>query len=468
MLGYFFTLSCALLTVGLLETCAFSIDDFNPIEGKDTIHAARQNVKSFTEAVLAANASTTDKTVLIPEGHVYYMAELFFEYIHDVTIQLEGRIMFSDNLLIWDNDSESMICFENSRGLTVHGHGVMDGQGLKWWRVAYTGTDNRPKLMRFRKSIDLLIYDVTFLNSPSFHVIFEDVLNVEIHDIEIFVNSSVTRFWSEDSVTYALNTDGLDIRGNNIKIYNNMITNYDDAIVIKPCRDDFLYCTCSGDADIFNNSITYSTGLSIGSISPGVNNDCIHNVTFRDSYLYRPLKAIYVKPNGENDNDTGHGSIDEITYENIFIEEAIWWTVWIGPQQMNQPGSEESKGCNFLYPYIPVCPTQPLVDMTNIKLINITAINTLPLFEGPGVILCDPRNRCEGFVFDRVTNQMFPGDAEDIINNLPFSAPGWLFPTPFRNDTWEFEYLTMNVYGDVKESFPKPCFNDPSCFTDLS
>jgi polygalacturonase len=452
------------------EAAAWSLDDFQAIRDKDSVHAALHNVQSFTQAIMAANASVTDKTVIIPEGSVYYMGELWFEKIVDVTIQLDGKILFSDNFLVWGQESDSMICFENSRGLTVHGSGVMDGQGLKWWRMAYTGKDKgfRPKLMRFRTTVDILIYGVTFLNSPSFHVIFEDVLNVEIHDIEIFVNSSITRFWSEDSVTYALNTDGLDIRGNNLLIYNNKITNYDDAIVIKPCRNDFLYCTCSGDAEIYNNSITYSTGLSIGSISPGINEDCIHNVTFRDSYLYRPLKAIYIKPNGEKEGDEGHGSIDGITYENILIEQAIWWTVWIGPQQMNQPGDEASKGCNFLYPYIPVCPTQPLVSMTNIKLINITAINTLPLFEGPGVILCDPGNKCEDFVFDRVTNQMFPGDADDIIKHLPFSAPGFLFPTPYRNDTWEFEYLTMNVYGTVKDSFPTPCFNDPTCFTTLS
>ena len=322
--------------------------------------------------------------------------------------------------------------------------------------------------MRFRTTIDILIHDVTFLNSPSFHVIVEDCLNVEIHDIEIFVDSSVSRIWNNDSVTYALNTDGLDIRATNVLIYNNKITNYDDAIVMKPCREGNMYCICSGDAYIYNNSITYSTGLSIGSISPGVNNDCIRNVTFKDSYLYRPLKAIYVKPNPEKESDEGTGIIDQITYENIFIEEALWWTVWIGPQQMNQPGSEEGTGCNFLYPYIPECPTQPLVSMTNIKLINVTAINTLPLFEGPGVILCSPENKCENFLFDHVTNQMFPGNAEDIINNLPFNAPGWIFPTPFRNDTWEFEYLTMNVYGTVTESYPIPCFNDPECFTTLT
>mgnify|MGYP003385725696 CR=1 FL=1 len=111
---------------------AFSLDKFMPIKGKDTIVAAQHNTLAFTQAILAANASSTDKTVLIPEGSVYFMGELWFENIYDVTIQLEGRIQFSDNFLVWGQESESMICFEHSRGLTVKGNGVMDGQGLKW------------------------------------------------------------------------------------------------------------------------------------------------------------------------------------------------------------------------------------------------------------------------------------------------------------------------------------------------
>lgn len=130
---------------------AFTLDDFDAIEGKDSFHAAKNNVKSFTDAILAANASTVDKTVLIPKGSVYFMGELWFENIIDVTIQLEGRIHFSDNFLVWGKDSESMICFEHSRGLTVKGSGVMDGQGLKWYVMNYI-------------SLAIMKFDLTFID----------------------------------------------------------------------------------------------------------------------------------------------------------------------------------------------------------------------------------------------------------------------------------------------------------------
>jgi hypothetical protein len=121
MVGFLFSLSCSLSL--LAAASAISFDDFNPIRGEDTMLAAQHNVKSFTQAILAANASTTDKTVLIPEGGEYFMGELWFEYIYDVTIQLEGVVKFSDNFLLWGQESESMICFEHSRGLTVKGSG---------------------------------------------------------------------------------------------------------------------------------------------------------------------------------------------------------------------------------------------------------------------------------------------------------------------------------------------------------
>lgn len=94
----------------------------------------------------------------------------------------------------------------------------------------------------------------------------------------------------------------------------------------------------------------------------------------------------------------------------------------------------------------------------------MTAVDTLPLFEGPGVILCDAENPCTDFQFSGVTNMMFEGDATDIFNNLPFNAPELAFPTRHRTDDWNFEYISSNVYGEVVNSDPMPCFNDPDCF----
>ena len=56
---------------------------------------------------------------------------------------------------------------------------------------------------------------------------------------------------------YPLNTDGIDYRATNVTVKNCNITNYDDAIVAKPCNQGGKYCTCSGDAEVYNNTITH-------------------------------------------------------------------------------------------------------------------------------------------------------------------------------------------------------------------
>ena len=461
-----------LLFIGYIWTSlAVSIEDYHAVSDEDSQRAAVQNTKAFQAALSEASLSEVDRLILIPEGKTYYMGFLGVYNLTQLTVQVEGTIKFSDHFNVWGTEAESQLHFENCEDITLTGNGVIDGQGLKWWRLAYTGTDIRPKLVRFRTTRNVVVNYLQFLNSPSFHVIFEDSANVIIHDITIFVDSHLQRQIpvSHEGITYPLNTDGLDIRATNVSIFNCNISNYDDAIVVKPCTQNGIHCTCSGNLVAYDNLIQYSTGLAIGSVSPSNEINCVRNVTFRDTNLYRPLKAIYVKPNPKREGDSGSGIIDQITYENIHIEQAVWWTVWIGPQQMNQPGDDPGTGCNFLYPFIPECPTQPLVSMTNIRLRNVTAVETLPLFEGPGVILCDPSLPCTGFEFSDVTNTMYPGNASDIISRLPWpvTPPGVVFPTPFRTDDWTFDYITKSVFGVVEDSEPVPCFNDPACFTEL-
>ena len=68
-------------------------------------------------------------------------------------------------------------------------------------------------------------------------------------------------------------------------------------------------------------------------------------------HFEHPIKAIYVKPNPGN---SGSGIIDSITYRNITGNYALWYPIWIGPQQQQQPGSNGT-GCSFLYPST-LCP----------------------------------------------------------------------------------------------------------------
>jgi hypothetical protein len=99
----------------------------------------------------------------------------------------------------------------------------------------------------------------------------------------------------------------------------------------------------------------------------------------------------------------GSGLIENILYENINIYRALWWPLWIGPQQMSQPDGTYL-GCDMLYPFRSLeCPTNPLVTMRNIVLRNVTSVDALNPY--PGVMLCDAANPCTNIIFENVTFQ---------------------------------------------------------------
>jgi len=90
------------------------------------------------------------------------------------------------------------------------------------------------------------------------------------------------------------------------------------------------------------------------------------------------------------------GRIANILYDNIVIHKAIWWTIYIGPQQQKQPGGG-GPGC-MLYPLTP-CETQPLIDMHDITLSNVRSYDSiLP----PGIIRCNETNVCKNMIFQNV------------------------------------------------------------------
>lgn len=447
---------------------SFSIADFGAIPNVKTWDIAVHNSNAFFNALSQANKSRIDRTVLFPEGTLYYLANSTHDNFQSVHVQVDGTIIFSDDIHKFPLDEggggrHPFWQFTNSEFIHLSGTGLLDGQGLNWWRLCYTGNDRRPLLIEFVQSREIVVEGLYLLNSPRYSINFNDCENIVVHDVTIFIDSAITRLHNVSSVMYPLNTDGIDISARNVTIYNTNITNYDDGIVVKPCNQGGRYCKCSQDMMIYNNTINYSVGLSIGSVPPNTDINCVRNIIFKDTYMYRPFKALYIK---SNPGTRGTGIVEDITYENILIDQALWWTVWVGPQQQHQPGDGKGggTGCSFFFPFDPECATQPLVTIRRITFKDIVARNTLPIFEGPGVILCDAANPCTDIVIQNMTNTVFPGNYTDIIPYLPIAVPGVVFPTRYRSDDWQFEYIITNAYGTTDaESTPKVCL-EKECF----
>ena len=114
-------------------------------------------------------------------------------------------------------------------------------------------------------------------------------------------------------------------------------------------------------------------------------------------------KGVYVKSNPTCAADGSvSAEITDILYEDITMIKPLWWPIWIGPQQQQEPGSALGRKCALQYPILNHCPTQGCVSFNNITLRRITIID--PLLS-PGVILGNTTagvNNMHGLIFEDV------------------------------------------------------------------
>lgn len=202
---------------------------------------------------------------------------------------------------------------------------------------------------------------------------------------------------------FPFNTDGIDPSGARFYFYNLTVQNWDDVVVPKPegaqdCTRDFLIENCT---------VVLGVGMTVGSVPPERDCNCVKNITFRNVRMIRPLKGIYVKT---NPGDQGTGLIQDIYYQNFTMDRPVWWAIYIGPQQMKEPDGD-GPGC-MLYPFDKkgTCQTQPRVTLKNITLDNIKIHKS---FLYPYTIRCNVTNPCTEINFyDVVTDEWQHGQPE--------------------------------------------------------
>ena len=444
---------------------ALDINQVGKIQNKDNSEEAeRNNAEIFTEALRLVNENTSgDRTLWVPSYNDFSMFPINATNLDDVTIKIDGKIRATQNFRQWPIEDDAHVHFihlVNCTDIIFEGSGIVDGQGYMWWfrEILNQNIARRPKLF-FLEFIDGLEFSGLLVkNSPSFHVQPVHSQNIYFHDFEIFVDImgqlQLNLLFNMDTPLNAktpidlahalqatidknhkghlelplfpLNTDGIDIHGRNATIRRVKITNFDDAVVAKPGRSS-EDIKCTEDILVEDVDVMFGVGMSIGSVSPDINHECIRDFTARDIRFKYPFKALYVKTNPGSE---GTAEIRNIWYENITMDTPIWFGIYIGPQQMKEPNGE-GPGC-MLYPLNNDCPTDPLVTISNITLKDIKSTGgVLPA----GILRCNKTNPCTDFTFDNV----------DI-----------------RSKFWDFlgyGYISEYVEGTVKNNvFPDPQF----------
>lgn len=235
----------------------------------------------------------------------------------------------------------------------------MDGNGRKWWGAInfLAHQEDRPRLFRIAKSKNIVVENILFKDSPfwTFWATDCDGMVIRYSDVDARI-TNISAHTVRDLT--AFNTDGFDVTGKNVHIHDCNIWNQDDCIAVKDCdtgSENMLFerISCSG------------LGLVIGSIG----SSRVRNITFRDSVMPNTFKGIYMKTRWYDGAPIGEAaSISDILYENIVINNAEQYSIWIGPaQQTGQP-------CDLAWPHAEraECKMSGYQTWSNIVLRNIT------------------------------------------------------------------------------------------------
>lgn len=276
------------LTCGLLaqhSQAAHSVLDFGaaPSAIECDTPTAFANTDAFRQAIAAANSSLDDRVVHIPkmdQGQKLYMMPILMENVYNVTFIVDGDVVASSDHVNWPNHTEAQqgrsaqyeqhrplrgsdwgpcLSFweiHDSEGLQFSGSGSVDGQGYWWWMRDYLVLNygNRPHLLRMDRVRNVRIEGIYWTNSPMYHMFLMDIDNFYIANFEIYVDifeqkKLAQKFGNFDYKlnipTFPLNTDGIDPSGTNIVIRNVTITNFDDAVAVKPADRSGKIAHCS-------------------------------------------------------------------------------------------------------------------------------------------------------------------------------------------------------------------------------
>ena len=154
---------------------------------------------------------------------------------------------------------------------SITGSGLINGNGYYWYPLFKNNTlkYSRPWLMRFYDVTNFTLSNLHLLNSAGFHI-YTSGTNIKIHDINITVRNPSNG--ESGSYSTAPNTDGIDVSGENIHIYNCYVLNGDDSYTMESGSNNVL----------FENSICVNGfGMAMPS-AKGTNDKATQNALYKN------------------------------------------------------------------------------------------------------------------------------------------------------------------------------------------
>ncbi|KAF7294697.1 Protein kinase domain-containing protein [Mycena indigotica] len=223
-------------------------------------------------------------------------------------IELQGTIRINPDIPYWSGNgfpfafqTQITAWLLGGKNIVLDGGGTLDGAGQAWYDAfASNSSLLRPIILTVFQARNVLVKDITMLNSPEWFNLVNEGKNVTYTKINIQASSN--------SSHRIANTDGWDIyRSDQVVIKDSIINNGDDCVSFKPNSTNIL---------VSNLNCNGSHGISVGSLGQFAGMfDIVENVTAINVKMSNAQNGARIKCWAGA--GVGSGIVKNITFENF-------------------------------------------------------------------------------------------------------------------------------------------------------
>ncbi|MFI0429266.1 glycoside hydrolase family 28 protein [Mariniflexile sp. HMF6888] len=352
------------------ENGIYNIKDYGAVGDGSTL-----STHAIQTAIDSCNANGGGKVIVPPGNYVtgalFLKSNIYFEVYSGATLLFDDTI---ENCPIVDGRWEgierkvyaSLFTGHDLQNVTITGRGMLNGQGEAWWEAFYKTRDirakngiterepdnpvgsplrvPRPRMINLYNCTNVLISELTIVNSPSWTIHPVYCENVTIEKISIIQ--------PYDSP----NTDGINPEScKNVRILNCFVDCGDDCITIKSGYNEDGRRVAKPCENIVISNCTFAHGHSAIGIGSEMSGD-VRNVTISNCVFNGTLRGIRIK------TGRGRGGVVENYRADNIIMNNVTTAISIDMYYGNKDTAK-----------LPVTIETPF--FKNIQLSNITAVN---------------------------------------------------------------------------------------------
>ncbi|KAG8379153.1 hypothetical protein BUALT_Bualt07G0058500 [Buddleja alternifolia] len=292
LISVFITIILSLLVVAKSDNTVFNVLDYGAVGDGRT-----DDTNAFSKAWQATCSSSSSSAIMqVPSDKTFLIQAIRFDgpcNSKSVTMEINGNLVAPNDPSDWEcekSSCEQWIYFHRVDGLTVHGHGVIDARGKKWWNIEAFEISNSDNVN--------LRGGLKFKDSPRMHVVLNGLNSIFVSNISI------------EAPEKSPNTDGIHVSGCiNAFIDHARIGTGDDCISIV---DGSSYVTVS------NVICGPGHGISIGSLGKNGANDKVEYVSVSDVVFIGATNGARIKT-----WQGGRGYARHIVFERILLHATI-------------------------------------------------------------------------------------------------------------------------------------------------